>query len=145
MQSRLGLFRVNSDDAVGKELFVKMVICGGRDYIFGLAEIAWLDAVIAYLASLGKEVSEVVSGAARGADCCGEMWAKMRDIPIKRFPADWNTHGKSAGYRRNEEMAEYPEVCCVFPGGRGTSHMSSLSAQYGLKVFRFEDGVLEFE
>lgn len=59
-------------------------------------------------------ITEAVSGAARGADEAGEAWATVNGLPIKRFPADWNTHGKAAGILRNQEMADYADVAIVF-------------------------------
>lgn len=58
----------------------------------------------------GFAVTEVVSGTARGVDQLGEAWALSRRIPIRRFPADWETHGRSAGHRRNAEMASYADA-----------------------------------
>ena len=63
------------------------------------------------------EITEVVSGKARGVDTMGEQWAKENNIPIKEFPADWKKWGHSAGPRRNTEMAEYAEsLICVWNG-----------------------------
>lgn len=83
-----------------------------------------------------KDVSEVVSGTARGADQLGEMWADIHDIPVKRFPAKWHEFGKSAGYRRNAEMAEYADVLIAIWDGesRGTTHMINLAKKAGLDV-----------
>jgi YspA, cpYpsA-related SLOG family len=50
-------------------------------------------------------ITEVVSGCARGADRVGELFAEMRQIPVDKYPADWNTHGKRAGIIRNSQMA----------------------------------------
>ena len=51
--------------------------------------------------------TEIVSGTCKGADILGENYAKDNNLPIKQFPADWNKHGKKAGYIRNKEMSEY--------------------------------------
>ena len=53
---------------------------------------------------------EIVSGNARGADRLGERFAKEKGFALTLFPADWNKFGKSAGYIRNKEMAEYMKV-----------------------------------
>ena len=59
---------------------------------------------------------------------------------VKRFVPDWNTYGKSAGYRRNAEMAKYASeaygVLFAFWDGqsRGTKHMIDLANKYGLEV-----------
>lgn len=82
-------------------------------------------------------VTEVVSGTARGIDQAGEMWAMQHDIPVKRFPADWDMYGKSAGYRRNTEMAEYANALIAIWDGqsRGTKHMIDEAAKRNLEVF----------
>ena len=50
---------------------------------------------------------EIVSGGARGVDHNGEELAAILKLPIARFPADWDTHGKSAGFIRNGPMVDY--------------------------------------
>lgn len=50
---------------------------------------------------------EIVSGASRGADQLGEKYAAEHGYEIKRFPADWEAYGKSAGHIRNREMVKY--------------------------------------
>jgi hypothetical protein len=85
------------------------------------------------------EITEVVSGTARGVDQLGEKWASFVSIPVKRFPANWDLHGKSAGYKRNEEMAEYADALIAIWDGesRGTLHMINIANSKGLKVFVF--------
>lgn len=84
-----------------------------------------------------SEISEVVSGKARGVDTMGEQWAKENSIPIKEFPADWKKWGKSAGSRRNEEMGDYAHaLVAVWDGlSRGSKHMIDYATKKGLKVF----------
>jgi hypothetical protein len=52
-------------------------------------------------------IVEVVSGHAPGVDRCGEAWARRCGIPVRLFPARWSEHGRSAGFRRNAEIAAY--------------------------------------
>ena len=65
-----------------------------------------------------------------------KKYANERGYPIKQFPADWNKYGKSAGYKRNEEMAKYADALIAFWDGKskGTKHMIDLAKRYGLKV-----------
>ena len=49
----------------------------------------------------------IISGTARGADQLGERFAKKYNYSISCFPAEWGLYGKSAGYRRNAEMAKF--------------------------------------
>ncbi len=92
-------------------------------------------------ASIG--VFEVVSGGATGADSLGERYANENELPLKIFPAEWNKYGKVAGYKRNEQMAQYAGACIVFWDGKskGTEHMINLATQYGLKtsIVRYDE------
>lgn len=80
------------------------------------------------------EVTEVVCGGARGVDTIGMFWARKRKIPVKYFRAEWNKYGKRAGYKRNEQMAEYADALVAIWDGesRGTKHMIDLAEDYGL-------------
>lgn len=92
-----------------------------------------------YLDLLDIDISEVVSGAALGADTMGEQWATAHNIPIKRFPADWDQYGRSAGYRRNVEMGDYADACILFWDleSKGTKHMLDIAKRKELKLFVF--------
>lgn len=109
---------------------MKVIIAGGR-------EITDYNSVkIAYEKS-GFQATEIVSGAARGVDYLGELLAKNLNIAVKRFPADWNTHGKRAGPIRNAEMANYADaLIAVWDGqSKGTANMITQARQKGLDVF----------
>ena len=71
------------------------------------------------------EPTEIVSGHAKGVDQCGEAWAVAQAIPYKVFPADWSRWGKQAGFKRNEQMADYANalvaVCERSSGRMGRS------------------------
>lgn len=79
---------------------------------------------------------EIVSGATRGADTLGERYAKERGHLLTRFPADWDTHGRSAGPLRNRKMAEYANALIAFPIGKsaGTRNMIQQARQLGLDI-----------
>ena len=109
---------------------MKLIIAGGRDYIGNRDDHKFLDALHKI-----NIVTEVVSGCAKGADKMGEVWANLRGIPIKKFPADWNTFGKSAGHKRNKEMALYADAVVLFPGGRGTDSMYKEAKKVGLSIY----------
>ena len=71
----------------------------------------------------------IVSGTANGADKLGERYAADRNWSLERYPADWDTHGKSAGYKRNVEMAENADALVALWDGksRGTKHMLDIA------------------
>lgn len=109
----------------------KVVVAGSRSFDDYTLLTERLDY---YLAN--KSNIEIVSGTAQGADRLGERYATEHNIPIKRFPADWNLHGKSAGYKRNKQMAEYADAVVVFWDGqsKGAMHMYNLAKQAGKPV-----------
>ncbi len=108
---------------------MKLIIAGGRDYIFNLEDIKKLNSI--------EGITEVVSGGAKGADWCGEKWAAYKKLPVKKFSADWDKFGKLAGPMRNKEMAMYADAVALFPGGRGTANMFANAVMFKLKIFDF--------
>ena len=85
---------------------MKVIIAGPRDF----TDPRELDLAIAEAQAKGIVITEVVCGKARGVDTLGEEWAKRNGVPVKEFPADWDTHGKQAGPIRNLQMARYGEA-----------------------------------
>lgn len=85
----------------------------------------------------GHKKIEIVSGTANGADRLGEMYAQLRGYRIKKFPAEWDTYGKSAGYRRNVQMAEYGDMLIAFwdQKSKGTKHMIDIAKKENLLIF----------
>lgn len=79
----------------------------------------------------------IISGTARGVDTLGENWARANSVPVERFPANWNLHGKRAGYLRNQQMADNAEALVAVWDGqtRGTLHMITIARVAGLKVY----------
>ena len=81
---------------------MKLLVAGSRDY-YNYSEFS---KVMDY-AHRKYNISEVISGGARGADTLAERWAKENNIPIKIFKANWDVYGKSAGFIRNADMHNY--------------------------------------
>lgn len=84
----------------------------------------------------GWRPSSVVSGTAIGADRLGEVWAIRNAVPLERCPANWDAHGKRAGYLRNALMASMADALIALWDGesRGTQHMINLARRSGLRV-----------
>jgi hypothetical protein len=110
---------------------MKVIIAGGRTFDDYDLLCQKCDKALSTLKTV-----EIVSGTANGADKLGERYANERGYTIKQFPANWDKYGKSAGYKRNEEMAKYADALIAFWDGksRGTKHMIDLAKQYDLKV-----------
>lgn len=109
---------------------MKTIIAGGRDFASLAFMTKTMDAIV-------PQPTVVVSGTAKGADTTGELWAKTRNIPIERYPAEWNKYGKSAGYRRNELMASKATRLVAFWDGqsKGTKHMIDIATHMGLEIY----------
>lgn len=84
--------------------------------------------------------SVVLSGTAKGVDKLGEKWAVENNIELEKYPANWDKYGKSAGYKRNELMAQNAEAVLVLWDGesKGTKHMIDLAVKYKLKLKVFK-------
>lgn len=73
------------------------------------------------------DVECIIEGEARGADTLAREVAEELGIPVKKFPADWDKHGKAAGPIRNIQMLdEKPDLVIAFHDNlalsRGTKH-----------------------
>jgi len=79
----------------------------------------------------------IISGTAGGADTLGERYAALRGLKLIRMPADWKRYGKSAGYKRNVEMAQTGTHLVAFWDGNknhsGTFHMINIGKAHRLK------------
>jgi hypothetical protein len=111
---------------------MKVILAGSRNISTFIARGMFEKAII----DNGLEVSEVVSGMARGADLAGCDYAALEGIPIAEFPADWDRYGKSAGYIRNSAMAQYADaLVAVWDGkSRGTLNMINIMQKLDKKV-----------
>lgn len=71
-------------------------------------------------------ITEVVSGMASGVDVAGIAFAKSYGVSVQKFPADWSL-GKSAGPRRNRDMAMYAdELLLIWDGqSKGSANMKN--------------------
>ena len=78
----------------------------------------------------------VVSGHARGADTLGEKYASDEDLDLEIYPADWKKYGKSAGFMRNEQMANIADAVIAFWNGEshGTKHMIDIANEKKLEI-----------
>ena len=95
----------------------------------------------------GRGDVAIISGHARGVDMMAEYYARMFDIPLEVYPADWKKYGKKAGMVRNAEMAEVAdELVAIWDGqSRGTAAMIRMMkrrkkpvAMYGCDGVRVE-------
>jgi len=71
----------------------------------------------------------VVSGGARGVDKWAEIAAKHHSRETEIYEAEWNKHGKSAGFIRNNTIVRNCDVVVAFWDGKskGTRHTIQLA------------------
>ena len=112
----------------------KVVVAGGRNF----NDLASMTVHLNSLLKTKRLTHEIViiSGTARGADQTGEKYAGNTGDTLLRFPADWDTFGKSAGYVRNKAMADQADAVVVFWDGKskGSKHMIDIAKSAGLPI-----------
>ena len=108
-----------------------------RVIIAGSRSITSYDYVCQAIKESCFDITEVISGTARGVDQLGERWARDNGIPIVHFPADWDKYKKAAGYVRNTDMGDYGDgLIAVWNGtSKGTGHMIDIMMKLGKEVF----------
>jgi hypothetical protein len=134
---------------------MKVIIAGDRNCIdYSLLEKAIMKSKF--------DITEVVSGGARGVDSVGESWAKVNKVSVKVFAADWNNiktknariktrqnpwtkrkekYNANAGFDRNQQMADYADALIALqPNGPtdGTQDMIRRAKAKGLKIYIYE-------
>jgi len=121
----------------------RVIVCGGRNYGWQMnanrtktvnkVEVEYLfrklDLLIyAVEGVIGRQLV-IIQGEADGADAWAKKWAEINSIKTLDFPADWDTHKKSAGFIRNKQMLDEgnPELVIAFKGGNGTAMMVDIA------------------
>jgi hypothetical protein len=121
---------------------MKTIIAGSRKFI----NYSFVWAAI-YACPWHDEITEVVSGNAKGVDRMGESYAKQHGWPIKKFPAQWGEFGKQAGPIRNQEMAKYADALVLIWDGKskGSKNMLNQAKSNGLRIFTVTTEEIENE
>lgn len=87
-----------------------------------------------------RQSIEVVCGMAQGADALGLLFAESNNLTVHKFPADWDNHGKRAGYLRNAEMSASANACLILWDGqsKGSAHMRDIAIKRGLDTYFYK-------
>jgi len=85
----------------------------------------------------GFTISRIIAGMAAGVDTLAIRYARENGLPLDPFPAQWDKWGRSAGYKRNVQMAHNADALIAIWDGKspGTSHMIEVAKAHGLRVF----------
>ena len=81
-------------------------------------------------------ISEIISGGAKGADSLAEMFADEYGIKKTIFKAEWDKFGRSAGIIRNKDIVKNCDVLIAFWDGKskGTKNSIDLATIQNKKV-----------
>jgi ABC-type Fe3+-hydroxamate transport system substrate-binding protein len=105
---------------------VKVLVCGGRNYV----DYEYIKEVLDQ-----HEPDIVIHGGATGADILAGRWAREEGVMEVRVDANWDYYGNSAGPVRNAWMLElHPDMVIAFPGGKGTANMIKQAKTKGIPV-----------
>lgn len=116
---------------------MRVLICGSRHW----AKPVPVDVVVGGFKAVYGTETVIIHGAAQGADSMAGSAAHRHGLDCEPYPADWDTHGKSAGPLRNQRMLDEgkPEVVVAFtndlPGSKGTADMVRRALKAGLPVY----------
>ncbi len=108
---------------------MKLIIAGSRTFTD-------YQRLCQVLAPERHHITQVITGGARGADQLGYRWAWKHAVKHQLFRADWERLGKSAGVRRNYQMAQAGDVLVAFHcnNSPGTAHMIACMRALGKPV-----------
>ena len=77
-------------------------------------------------------------GAPRGAERIAAAWADNRAVTQIVFKPDWTRHGKSAPFKRNDQLLDtLPIGLIVFPGSGITENLADKARTMGIPLFDF--------
>lgn len=89
---------------------------------------------------LPSDVTEIVSGGARGVDTCAAEYAKSKGLRLTVFFPDYEKYGRHAPLERNKKIIDYADSVIVFWDGisTGTRFVINECKRTGkaIKIFR---------
>lgn len=118
----------------GDCMIKRVIIAGCRDYDNYDEAKPYIDFCLSNI----KEENNIIilSGCASGADAIGERYAKENGFEVKKYPADWKKYGRSAGPKRNKQMAEVCDciICFWDEKSKGTKSMIEYAKKYNKPI-----------
>ena len=122
----------------------RVLVTGGRGYPDREAVFSRLATCRQVVARRGLKLIVIHGDCPTGADHWAALWCRREGINERRYPAQWNLHGRSAGPRRNQRMLdeEQPGLVLAFPGGRGTADLVRKAHTAGVLVAHLDSQVM---
>lgn len=131
------LWYANNIEFYDVEKTLRILVAGGRDFDDYPRMKRILDHYISGAKLKGIDEVVIIQGEAKGADSLAGKYADEMGHTQEKYPANWDKYGKSAGYKRNVEMARrLPDVCFCFWDGLsvGTEHMINIAKEHKIPV-----------
>lgn len=116
----------------------RVLVTGSRDWVDRLAIERVMDR---FDLLLPRPITLVSGHCPTGADFIAEQHARALGWDIELYPADWETHGKRAGYLRNKEMVDAGAdivIAFILNASRGGLMTVKLAKEAGLPVRMLE-------
>ena len=82
-----------------------------------------------------------MSGGAVGIDSLGAQWAELRKLKTEIYLPDWQTHGKKAGFLRNQQIIDNSDyLIAITTGSNGTadSIKRAVKKNIPIKIVQYE-------
>ncbi|MCI9155328.1 MAG: DUF2493 domain-containing protein [Lawsonibacter sp.] len=85
---------------------------------------------------LPAEVTEIVSGDAKGIDACAREYAQRNHLKLTEFLPEYEKYGRSAPLKRNLQIIDCADEVIVFWDGesRGTKYVIDNCKQKSVKI-----------
>ena len=108
---------------------MRLAVVGSRTGVSSKLVWRWLSK---YFAEFGPDMT-IVSGGAKGADSIAADFAKHKGLKCDVYLPDWDTHGRSAGFKRNHTIWDNADAGIAFWDGesRGTAHSFKIAKAQG--------------
>ena len=93
---------------------------------------------------LPEEVTEIVSGGAKGIDTCAKLYALQNKIKLTEILPEYSLYGRGAPLKRNLQIIRYADLVLAFWDGKskGTEFVikNCEKENIPIKIFITENG-----
>ena len=117
--------KINSKELILGGFIIKVAVIGSRNL-----------SVRNLQNYLPGEVTEIVSGGARGIDTCARNYAFENNLKLKEFLPEYDLYGRSAPLKRNIQIIDYADLVLAFWDGdsHGTKYVIDQCKKRGKEV-----------